>query len=125
MGFNIRLKTETMGKLQSIVESRNVAAPVLNQMESDMQRFVPYDQGNLTRDTLIDTQHRQIVYQMPYAKAQFYGIVGGKYPVVNYTTDTHPQATKRWDLKTKAIYGKDWSSVAAKATLKELKNSGS
>jgi hypothetical protein len=66
-----------------------------------------------------------LIYSAPYAKAQFYGVVGGKYPVVNYTTDKHSQATKRWDLKAKAIYGKDWSSVAAKATLKELKNSGS
>lgn len=125
MGFNIRLKTETMGKLQSIVESQAVAQPILNQMESDMQPFVPYLQGNLMNDTYIDENARQLVYKVPYAKAQFYGVVGGKYPVVNYTTKKHPQATKRWDLKAKAIYGKDWSSVAAKATLKELKNSGS
>lgn len=121
MGFRINSNLNVFNNIKNAAESAKVVTPVLNQMESDMQRFVPYDQGNLTRDTLIDTQRRQIVYQMPYAKAQFYGVVGGRYPIKNYTATTHPQAGKRWDLKGKAEFGDDWSKVLGNSLAKEAK----
>lgn len=121
MGFKINSNLNVFNNIKNAAESAKAVAPVLNQMESDMQRFVPYDQGNLTRDTLVDVQRRQIVYQMPYAKAQFYGVVGGRYPVKNYTATTHPQAGKRWDLKGKAEFGHDWSKVLGNSLAKEAK----
>lgn len=121
----IRITGNPFGKLESAINSTAVKQATLNQMESDMQRFVPYRQGNLTHDTFIDAQNSQIIYKVPYAKAQFYGIVGaGHYPVKNYTTATHPQAGKRWDLRGKATFGKDWAKVAGNAIAKEMNNNG-
>lgn len=125
MGFKVKSNLNVFNNIKNAAESGRVVTPVLNQMESDMQRFVPYDQGNLTRDTFIDVRQRQIVYQVPYAKAMFYGVVGGKYPVKNYNTDKHPQAGKRWDLRGKAQFGDDWAKVVGNSLAKEAKNSGS
>ncbi|MFT8491563.1 minor capsid protein [Oenococcus sicerae] len=125
MGFKINSNLGVFSSIKSATESARVVTPVLNQMESDMQRFVPYRQGNLVRDVFIDTRQRQLVYQAPYAKAQFYGVVGGKYPVKNYTTTTHTQAGKRWDLRGKAQFGADWTKVVGNSLAKEAKRGGS
>lgn len=118
----IRITGNPFGKLENVANSVGVKQATLNQMESDMQRFVPYRQGHLTHDVFIDAQNSQIIYKVPYAKAQFYGMVGaGHYPVKNYTTATHPQAGKRWDLRGKATFGNDWAKVAGNAIAKEMK----
>lgn len=118
----IRITGNPFSKLENVVNSVAVKQATLNQMESDMQRFVPYRQGNLTHDVFIDAQNSQIIYKVPYAKAQFYGMVGvGHYPVKNYTTATHQQAGKRWDLRGKATFGNDWAKVAGNTIAKEMK----
>lgn len=121
----IRIAGDPFGKLESAVNSVAVKQATLNQMESDMQRFVPYRQGNLTHDVSMSLDGTQLIYHVPYAKAQFYGMVGaGHYPVKNYTTAKHPQAGKRWDLRGKATFGKDWAKVAGNAIAKEMNNNG-
>ncbi|MFT8477727.1 MAG: minor capsid protein [Liquorilactobacillus sp.] len=125
MGIKVSSNLSALNNIKNAAESARVVAPALSQMEMDMQRFVPYRQGNLTRDSYVNTQNRQIVYKMPYAKAQFYGVVGGKYPIENYTTTTHPQAGKRWDLRGKATFGDDWKQVIANSLMKEAKHGGS
>lgn len=121
MGIKVSTNLSALNNIKNAAESVRVVSPVLNQMESDMQKFVPFRQGNLTRDSYVNVQNRQIVYKMPYAKAQFYGVVGGKYPIENYTTTTHPQAGKRWDLRGKAEFGGDWSKVLGNSLAKEAK----
>lgn len=82
-----------------------------NQAMADMDQFVPYKVGTLSQSAHINANGSQITYTTPYAKAQFYGIVNGS-PVRNYTRSEHPQASKRWDLRAKSLYGQQWAEIA-------------
>lgn len=98
---------------RSLRRARHVLA---NQAMQDMDQFVPYKQGHLAGSAHLDAEDN-IVYDTPYARAQFYGLIAGKYPVVHYTRKEHPQATKRWDLKAKELYGDEWASKVKKSLL--------
>ena len=57
-----------------------------------MDKYVPMDEGNLR--TIVDLTSNAIVYEMPYAHAQYVGYTRG--PVRNYTTaGTGPYWDKR------------------------------
>lgn len=87
-----------------------------NQAMADMDQFVPYKVGTLSQSAHINANGSQITYTTPYAKAQFYGIINGS-PVRNYTRSEHPMASKRWDLRAKALYGQQWAEIAKKSLL--------
>lgn len=118
MGVNVNANLSGMMRKLNNANMTNARRKVLNQMESDMQPFVPFDQGNLMHNVSMSLDATSLIYHVPYAKAQFYGIVGG-HPVVQYTRSVHPKAAKRWDLKAKSQYGKDWVKVAGRAITKE------
>lgn len=85
-----------------------------NQAMSDMDQFVPFKQGDLAGSAHLDGNDN-IVYNTPYAKAQFYGFItnyktGQRSRVRNYTVSEHPQAYRRWDLRAKSLYGDDWAN---------------
>ena len=79
-----------------------------NQMAMDMDKFVPFKQGNLSRSVHVQDNH--VTYTAPYAKAQFYGFIND-HPITHWTTSEHPQATSRWDLKAKSLYSNNWVRV--------------
>lgn len=85
---------------QALLKARRIVA---NESLAAMDKYVPYLEGNLSKQVYIAIDGSKIVYTMPYAKAQFYGLVGPKpgYSVHHYTTATHKLASKRWDLKLK------------------------
>ena len=85
-----------------------------NQAMSDMEQFVPKDQNHLRDSAHLNSVGDSIIYAMPYAKAQFYGIVNG-YPIKNYTTSG---TGKRWDLKAKSMFISDWMDVVKKGLVK-------
>lgn len=87
-----------------------------NQMMADMDQFVPYKAGTLSQSVHINANGSQITYTTPYAKAQFYGVINGA-PVRNYTRSEHPRASKRWDLRAKALYSKQWADVAKRSLM--------
>jgi hypothetical protein len=89
---------------------------VANQAMEDMDQFVPYRQGHLAGSAHISGNKQTIVYDEPYSKAQFYGMING-HPVVNYTRSEHPQATKRWDLKAKSLYMNRWLNKVSDSLL--------
>ena len=93
-GLNRKLSAESLKKARKLMANDALQA---------MDKWVPYLEGNLSKSTAVATDGSAIWYYMPYAKAQFYGLVGPKpgYPVYNYTTATHKLASKRWDLKLK------------------------
>ncbi len=77
-----------------------------NQALADMDQFVPKLEGDLRTATSVEADGTAINYNMPYARAQFYGFVGkGGYPVRNYTT---PGTGPRWDLKATSMFVEDW-----------------
>ena len=69
-----------------------------NDAHQAMEQYVPKLEGNLRKSSVIASDGSYIDYVMPYAKAQFYGVVSG-HTVHNYTT---PGTSKRWDLRLKA-----------------------
>lgn len=93
-GLNRKLSAESLKKARKLMANDALQA---------MDKWVPYLEGNLSKSTAVATDGYAIWYYMPYAKAQFYGLVGPKpgYPVHHYTTATHKLASKRWDLKLK------------------------
>ena len=85
-----------------------------NQMAMDMDKFVPFKQGNLSSS--VHVLDNLVAYTPPYAKAQFYGYING-HPIAHWTTSEHPQATSRWDLKAKSLYSNNWVRVFKKGLL--------
>lgn len=72
-----------------------------NQAMMAMERFAPMSdmqkQNRLRTASHVSNNGEHIIYIMPYAKAQFYGIVNG-FRIKNYTT---PGTSRRWDLRLK------------------------
>ena len=93
-GLNRKLSAESLKKARKLMANDALQA---------MDKWVPYLEGNLSKSTAVATDGSAIWHYMPYAKAQFYGLVGPEpgYPVHHYTTATHKLASKRWDLKLK------------------------
>lgn len=63
-----------------------------------MDKYVPFDEGNLS--SVVDIQPYWIVYEMPYARYQYYGVRDdGTHPIneANRNRTYHPQATSYWD----------------------------
>jgi len=84
-----------------------------NQVHADMNQYVPMLTGDLRNQSTVAVDGKAIYYNVPYARAQFYGYVGkGRHPVRRYST---PGTTARWDLKAKAIHGRSWARVAGRA----------
>lgn len=83
-----------------------------NQALADMNKFVPKDQTPLRLTGNVSGDGKEVTWNTPYAKAQFYGRVGkGGYPVINYTT---PGTGPRWDEKAKGIHMKAWKNAFVK-----------
>lgn len=80
-----------------------------NQALADMNQFVPRKKGTL-RTTGHVTSENSILYQTPYAKAQFYGS-NGKATFSKYST---PGTGKRWDLKAKSMFMPMWKKAFIK-----------
>lgn len=111
--INVNLNLDRRFATANVNKARYVMA---NQMMADMDQFVPYKAGTLSQSVHINANGSQITYTTPYARAQFYGIINGS-PVRNYTRSEHPMASKRWDLRAKALYGQQWAEIAKKSLL--------
>lgn len=83
---------------------------MMNQMLSDMQPFVPNDQGILQQTGTIGVDKSSLHWVTPYARAQYYG-TNGKAVFSNYTT---PGTGPYWDLKAKGLFMSDWMNVFTK-----------
>lgn len=60
-----------------------------------MDKYVPKDEGNLR--TIVDILPSEIIYEMPYARYQYYGVrEDGSHKVQNYTT---PGTGTYWDKR--------------------------
>ncbi|UQB62048.1 minor capsid protein [Lactiplantibacillus plantarum] len=104
MAFRINVDLDGFMDQTSLNNVKRGQYALVNQAMSDMEQFVPKDQGHLRDSVHATADGSQITYAMPYAKAQFYGIING-HPVHNYTT---PGTTKRWDLKAKSMFMNSW-----------------
>ena len=68
-----------------------------------MDRYIPKDEGTLR--LVKDVQSDKIIYEMPYAEYQYYGMrEDGTHQVVNYTT---PGTGPYWDKVMWSIHAQD------------------
>lgn len=116
MSFQIKIDGKLPSSILNKAALEKANYVVANQAMADMDQFIPYKQGHLAGSAHISDNKQTIVYDEPYAKAQFYGMING-HPVVNYTRSEHPQATKRWDLKAKSLYMDKWLGKVSNSLL--------
>lgn len=122
--MSVQVNVDLSG-LNNMLSGRSLerATQVLaDQAEADMDKFVPYKQGHLSKNVAIGLDGKTIIYTVPYAKAQFYGFVtnyktGKQLRIRNYTKTTHSQASRRWDLRAKSLYGDEWANKVKKSLL--------
>lgn len=86
---------------QAMMEGRRALA---NQMLADMNPFVPKKNNSLRQAVSMARDGSEIIYSMPYAKAQYYG-TNGKAVFKKYST---PGTGKRWDLQAKGLHISSW-----------------
>lgn len=114
MGVRVQVTGAQLSDMLSGPALDRARYKLANQAMSDMDQFVPFKQGDLAGSAHLDGNDN-IVYNTPYAKAQFYGFItncktGQRSRVRNYTVSEHPQAYRRWDLRAKSLYGDDWAN---------------
>lgn len=98
MGVKVHVDLTKFHKKFSQQALRRGRLAAANDAHQAMERYVPKLSGDLRKHSKISVDGTQIIYTMPYAKAQFYGLIGPRpgYPVKHYTT---PGTSKRWDLR--------------------------
>lgn len=104
MAFKINVDLDGFMDQTSLTNVKRGQYALVNQAMSDMEQFVPKDQGHLRDSVHATSDGGQITYAMPYAKAQFYGMINGS-RIRNYTT---PGTSRRWDLKGKSVFMDSW-----------------
>lgn len=76
-----------------------------NQMLSDMNQFVPRQEGNLRTAVSMSLDATEIHYNMPYAEKQF---------TTHFSNYTTPGTGPRWDEKAKGMYMSAWVKAFTK-----------
>ncbi|MGX6407178.1 minor capsid protein [Lactiplantibacillus plantarum] len=104
MAFKINVVLDGFMDQTSLTNVKRGQYALVNQAMSDMEQFVPKNQGHLRDSVHATSNGSQITYAMPYAKAQFYGMINGS-RIHNYTT---PGTSRRWDLKGKSVFMDSW-----------------
>jgi len=113
MSVRVSYSGKKLGDILSQAKLEKANYVVANQAMEDMDQFVPFKQGHLAGSAHIGDNKQTIVYNAPYAKAQFYGFItnyktGQQSRIRNYTRSEHPQASRRWDLRAKNLYMNKW-----------------
>lgn len=111
--INVQIDLSGMDKKISAESFLRGQVAMAHQMAADMDQFVPYREGTLSSGSVVSPDGSHIDYVAPYARAQFYGVVNGS-RVRNYTTSTHSNAGRRWDLRAKARYSENWKKAFVK-----------
>lgn len=78
-----------------------------NQMLADMSPYVPFRANPLMTSGHVSPDHEWLIWDTPYARAQFYGNNG----IVTFRQYTTPGTGKRWDLVAKANHMSSWERV--------------
>ena len=84
-----------------INDNGRVIKYLTNECKKAMDKYVPFDKGDLARESYIEDGHI-IVYEMPYAIYQYRGIrEDGTHQInpANRNRSMHPLATSYWDKK--------------------------
>ncbi|XRJ98183.1 minor capsid protein [Latilactobacillus sakei] len=104
---DIKVKVDLSGVAKKLSASnfKRGQFELANQVMADSNLFVPKREGDLRNSAHVDSNGGSVVWEMPYAKTQFYGFAGGKHRIHHYTT---PGTSRRWDLRAKSMYMSTW-----------------
>lgn len=103
MGVSVKVDLGGVTRKLSQANLNRGQYAMANQMLSDMNQFVPKKESSLRTTGHVSADGKQVVWNTPYAKRQFYAPGGFKYS----TPGTGP----RWDLKAKPIFINDWTKA--------------
>lgn len=81
-----------------------------NQVHQDSNKYAPKKSGDMRIQSYVTPDNKQIIWNAPYARRQYYAPNGWKY--------TTPGTGPKWDQKAKAIHGKQWRQIVEKAMKK-------
>lgn len=105
--MRMRIKKDLVGtveRLNHMTELGQIA--FVNQVYADTQKFVPMLSGDLRNQSSITLDKKNIVWNTPYARRQYYN-VGAKF--------TTPGTYAKWDKLAEAVHSRDWRNVVRKA----------
>lgn len=107
MGMRISITTE-LGGIQSKVDSMTKLGQyaLANQVLADSNIYAPFKSGDLRNQTSIATDGKSIIWNVPYARRQYYNY-GAKF--------TTPGTGPKWDAKALAIHGSSWANITKAA----------
>lgn len=120
MGINVTIDLSGATRKTSQASERKAQLEIANQALLDMEPYVPLLHGPLLHGPLRSSGHvagdgSKIIYNTPYARAQFYGGAYNKYRSFSFSKYTTPGTGKRWDLKASANHGNKWAEVGLRA----------
>ena len=78
-----------------------------DQMVSDMTQFVPKKESSLRITGHASADGSELIWDTPYAKAQFHGSNGK----ASWTKGKTPGTGPRWDLKAKSMFMPMWKKA--------------
>ena|SRR5690625_4074469 len=116
MSINVNVDVD-VSKIPPKIHGRIPKAQYImaNQVHADMNNYVPALRYDLRNQSTIAIDGSSIYYNVPYAKAQFYGSIVRNGKRIVFSRYTTPGTGPRWDLKAKAIHGASWPRVAGRA----------
>lgn len=107
MGVSVKVDLGGVTRKLSQANLNRGQYAMANQMLADMNQFVPKKESSLRTTGHVSADGKQVVWDTPYAKAQFYG-TNGRATFRKYST---PGTGPRWDLKAKPIFMNDWTKA--------------
>jgi len=104
--MSVEVKVDISGVKRKLSEQNMLTGrrAMANQMLADMHQFVPKKDGTLRGTAMIGINGESLIWNTPYAKAQFYGTNGR----ATFSHYSEPGTGKRWDLKAKSMFMSDW-----------------
>ena len=115
MGINVTIDLSGATKKVSQASERKARLEIADQILSDMEPYVPLLNDPLRTSGHVEGDGSRIVYNTPYARAQFYGGAYNKYRSFSFGKYTTPGTGKRWDLKASANHGNKWAEIGLRA----------
>lgn len=82
-----------------------------NQTLQDMNRYVPKREPFMVNTGHISNDGKELIWQTPYSRAQFYGTNG----IATFRNYTAPGTGKRWDLKAESVHKGQWVQIVGRA----------
>lgn len=105
MGIKVEINKEKV--CRRLKTNNKIGLFLAQTWAKELNDFVPMDKGPLYTNKTI--QPFKIIYNMPYAKYQFYGRSKKGRPL-NYNREKHSLATSKWNEKGSRVKGKKVAS---------------